>query len=159
MSSTLELRFETTIHARAERVFAILADLRNYDRWLPRSSAFHGTAEISDDPIRLGTTYVEPGPAGVRRGRVTAFDPPTQLGFEQPMTMRPRGAGLVDIGLTLVLTPTDDSVHLMRTVSLTFAGPVRLAKPLVTRSFMIENDRMMAALRTYAEAQAAPHDR
>ena len=66
----LQLTFETSIRASAERVFEVLADFRSYDRWLPRSSAFHGTTEISDDPIRLGTTYVEPGPTGVRRGRV-----------------------------------------------------------------------------------------
>jgi len=41
-----ELRFETDLHASAEQVFSLLAQLRDYDRWLPRSSAFHGTTEI-----------------------------------------------------------------------------------------------------------------
>jgi uncharacterized protein YndB with AHSA1/START domain len=36
------LRFEAEIRAGAERVFSLLADLRDYDRWLPKSPAFHG---------------------------------------------------------------------------------------------------------------------
>jgi uncharacterized protein YndB with AHSA1/START domain len=70
--AVVALRFETDVAANIERVFMLLAELRDYDRWLPRSSAFKGTSEISDGPIALGTTYVEPGPLGVRHGRVTA---------------------------------------------------------------------------------------
>ncbi len=58
----VELRFETDVGASADDVFSLLADLRGYDPWLPRSSAFHGTSTISDGPIGVGTTYVEPGP-------------------------------------------------------------------------------------------------
>jgi len=49
----IELKFETEIRASAERAFSLLADLRDYDRWLPRSSAFHGTVTISEGPITL----------------------------------------------------------------------------------------------------------
>lgn len=152
MSSEAELRFEVEILASAERVFELLADLRNYDRWLPTSSAFHGTTEISDGPIGVGTSYVEPGPAGIRRGRITQYNPPTALGFEQPMTMKPRQAGVIHIRLVHTLTPGPDSVHLRRLVYLSFSGPVRLAKPVVKRSFITENERMMTALKAYAEA-------
>jgi hypothetical protein len=41
----------------AERVFQLLSDLRNYDRWLPGSAAFHGTIAISDGPIAIGTSH------------------------------------------------------------------------------------------------------
>jgi len=155
MSSEAELEFEAQIRATAERVFALLSDLRNYDRWLPRSSAFHGTTEISDGPIGVGTTYVEPGPAGVRTGRITRYEPPTVIGFEQPMTMKPRGAGVIDIRVEHILTPSAGSVHLRRVLQLSFSGPVRFAKPLVQRSFVAENERMMVALKAYAEAEAA----
>jgi uncharacterized protein YndB with AHSA1/START domain len=153
LSSTMQLNFETEIRASAESVFALLVDLRNYDRWLPRSSAFHGTTEISDGPIGVGTTYIEPGPTGVRRGRITEYDPPTRLGFEQPMTMKPRVAGIIDIRLAHSLTPSADSVHLQRTIFLAFSGPVRFVQPLVKRSFVTENNRMMKALTAYAEAE------
>jgi uncharacterized protein YndB with AHSA1/START domain len=152
MPSDVQLVFEENIRASAERVFGLLADLRNYDRWLPPSSAFHGTTEISDGPIGVGTTYVETGPSGVRRGRVTDFDPPTRIGFEQPMTMKPRGAGVVNIDLVHMLTPTTDGVRLVRTVSLSLTGPIRVVRPLVRRSIVAENTRMIAAIRAYAES-------
>jgi uncharacterized protein YndB with AHSA1/START domain len=150
----MELEFEVEVRASAARVFALLVDLRDYDRWLPRSSAFHGTTEISDGPIGVGTTYVETGPSGVRRGRVTEYDPPTRLGFAQPMTMKPRAAGVIDIRLLHTLTPGAGSVHVRRALSLSFTGPVRFARPLVRRSFVAENERMMSALKAYAEADA-----
>ncbi len=151
----MQLDFETDIAARAETVFDLLSDLRGYDRWLPGSQSFHGTTEISDGPIGVGTTYVEPGPTGVRRGRITAYDRPTRLGFEQPMTLKPRAAGTIHIDLLLTLTPAGDSVHLKRTVDLTFSGPVRFAQGLVKRAFVSENARMLRALKDYAEATAA----
>jgi uncharacterized protein YndB with AHSA1/START domain len=91
----VELIFEADIRASAERVFSLLADLRDYDSWLPASSAFHGTVTISEGPIAVGT----------RRGVVTSMDPPTRLGFEQPMTLKPRVMGVIGIRPSHTLTP------------------------------------------------------
>ena len=89
----ISLSFEADIAASAERVFSLLADLRNYAQWLPASSAFYGTSEISEGPVGVGTTYVERTPVGVRHGVVTALVRPTRLDFEQPMTLKPRLLG------------------------------------------------------------------
>ncbi len=148
----IELRFEADIHASAERVFSLLIDLRNYDRWLPRSSAFHGTTKISDGPIKVGTRYVEPGPLGTRHGVVTGAVRPTLLTFEQPMTLRPRVLGVIGIRLFHTLTPMADSVHVLRKLELASRGPVMLLMPLVTNAFRVENERMMKALKTFAES-------
>jgi uncharacterized protein YndB with AHSA1/START domain len=146
------LKFETDIAASAERVFALLADLRGYDRWLPGSQAFHGTVAISGGPISVGTTYVEPGPLGTRHGLVTEMDRPTRLAFEQPMTLKPRFTGVIGIKLVHRLTPNGASVHLSRELELTPRGPIRLVMPFVKRMFRAENDRMMRTLKAYAEA-------
>jgi len=42
----------------------LTADLPNYGRWLPGSEAFGETTEVSPYPDRLGTTYLDAGPAG-----------------------------------------------------------------------------------------------
>lgn len=55
----LELRFEAKIRASPERVFNLLAELREYDQWMPGSAAFHGMARIPAGPIGVGTTYIE----------------------------------------------------------------------------------------------------
>jgi len=151
----IELRFETEIRASAERVFGLLADLRAYDRWLSPSSAFRGTTEISTDPIALGTTYVEQSPMGIRHGRVTGYEPPTQLNFEQPMTMKPRVFGTVGIRLFHTLTPGADSVHLLRILQLSPRGPVGLLVPRTLGAFRAENERMLRALKRFAEGEGS----
>src|SRR5271154_3342703 len=118
----IELHWEADIRASAERVFSLLAELRDYDRWLPRSSAFNGTNAISDGPIGVGTTYIEPGPLGVRHGKVTEFSPPTRLSFEQPMTMKLPALGVIGIRLFHRLTPGADHVHLLRALQLEAHG-------------------------------------
>jgi uncharacterized protein YndB with AHSA1/START domain len=147
----IALRFETEIQANAERIFALLADLNGYDRWLPRSWAWRGTSHISHGPTRLGTTYVEPGPFGVRHGRVTEFDPPTRIGFEQPMTSRRRVLGVIGIRLAHTLTPERDGIRLLRRLELEPRGPVRVVMPLLVAPFRAENTRVIGALKAFAE--------
>jgi hypothetical protein len=89
---------EADIQCSAEKIFDVIIDFRGQDRWLTESSAFHGTSEISSNPVIIGTTYREPGPLGVRNGTVTEFERPTKLTFHQPMTMKLH-AGTVDVTL------------------------------------------------------------
>jgi hypothetical protein len=57
-----DLRFSAQIHGSAEMIFDLVADMPNYDRWLPDSSAFGGTVDVKPYPVRLGTTYLDAGP-------------------------------------------------------------------------------------------------
>jgi hypothetical protein len=84
----IEIPSEADIQCAVERIFDLVIDLRGQDRWLTPSSAFHGTTEISSNPVALGTTYREPGPLGVRIGTVTEFERPTKVTFHQPMTVK-----------------------------------------------------------------------
>jgi uncharacterized protein YndB with AHSA1/START domain len=151
--AAIEMKWAVHVDSSADRVFALLAELRDYERWLPRSDAFHGTLSISDGPIAVGTTYVEPGPLGTRYGRVTELTPPTRLCFEQPMTLKPRFMGVIGIELSHDLTPVRGGVDVVRTLRMSPRGPVRLAMPLVRRAFRIENERMMKALKAFAESR------
>jgi uncharacterized protein YndB with AHSA1/START domain len=151
----IELRFERLIGANTESVFALLADLRDYDRWLPRSQAFHGTSRISEGPVGVGTTYVEDSPFGIRRGTVTGFVPPTFLNFEQPMQLKPAFFGEIGIKLFHVLAPQREGVHLLRRLELSPKGFVSPLVPLIAQAFRAENERMMTALKSFAEAEAA----
>jgi uncharacterized protein YndB with AHSA1/START domain len=151
MSAMIDLHFECDIKASAERVFGLLADLRDYDRWLPASSAFKGTHRISDGAIGVGTTYVEPGPFGVRQGQVTEFSPPTRLSFEQPMTLKLKAFGVIGIQLFHTLTQGAGSVHVHRQLRLEPRGLVRWTMSVIVPAFRAENERMMKALKAYAE--------
>jgi uncharacterized protein YndB with AHSA1/START domain len=148
-----KLNFEIDVRAPLEQVFTLITDLRAYDTWLPGSTAFHGTTTISDGPIRVGTTYVEPGPFAVRHGRVIELAPPIRVTFEQPMTLRPGFFGVVGIRLACDLAQAADSVRVRRSLDLTFQGPVKLARAVIIRLFEDENKRTLDALKTFAESQ------
>lgn len=147
------LRFDYEIAAAADRIFSLLSQLREYDRWLPRSTAFYGTSSISDGPISVGTTYVEESPFGVRRGVVTTYDPPRQLDFRQPMTLRPALLGRIDIVLRHSIAQSGESTLVQRSLELSPVGPVRFFMPIITRLFAAENRRMLDRLKIVAEAQ------
>ncbi len=149
------LGWEADIAATAEEVFSLLVDLRGYDRWLPSSSAYHGTIEISEGPIALGTTYIEPGPLGTRVGRITKLVRPTELCFEQPMTMKPSFLGVIGIRLFHTISPRPGFVHLVRRLELSPRGAIKVATPLLVRAFTAENERMMQALKQFAESSRA----
>jgi uncharacterized protein YndB with AHSA1/START domain len=148
-----QIRQEAEIVASAEKIFAAIVDLRGYERWLPTSNVFEGITDISSDPVALGTTWAEPGPNGVRHGTVTEFESPTRVTFHQPMTMRPRFLGVIDITVSLTLTPSPRSVHVRRVVTFRVPWPLKLVQPFVVRQFGTESGRTLAALKTFAESQ------
>jgi uncharacterized protein YndB with AHSA1/START domain len=145
----IEIPSEADIQCPAEKIFDVIIDLRGQDRWLTKSSAFHGTSEISSNPVTLGTTYREPGPFGVRHGMVTEFERPAKITFRQPMTMKLH-AGTVDVTLRYTLTPTAESAHVRRVVTLGVPWPLRLFQPLLVHAVRVESRRILLALKAYA---------
>ena len=147
----IEIPSEADISRPANEIFAIIADLRQQDTWLPRSTSFRGTVDLTENPVLLGTTYREPGPLGVRDGMVTEYDPPTRITFHQPMTLR-FGLGTIDVVLRYVLTPGAGCTHVRRVVTLRIPlRPVKLLQPIVVREFRNESARTLTALKAYAD--------
>jgi hypothetical protein len=150
VGAMVEMPSEASIQCSAETIFDLIIDFRGQDRWLAKSSAFHGTNEISSNPVTLGTTYREPGPFGVRNGEVTEFERPTKVTFHQPMTMK-YNLGTVDVTVRYSLTPGSGSTHVKRVVSIGIPWPLRLFQPLLAREFRTESGRSLLALKAYAD--------
>jgi len=146
-----ELLSEADIRCSAENVFDVITDFRGQDRWLARSSAYHGTTEVSSNPVTLGTTYREPGPFGVRHGTVTELERPTKITFHQPMAMILRW-GTVDVTVRYTLTPGAGSTHVTRVVTLGIPWSQKLLRPLLVHAFRAESSRTLLALKVYADA-------
>ncbi|HEY2269439.1 MAG TPA: SRPBCC family protein [Streptosporangiaceae bacterium] len=146
---------EADIRCPAEKIFDVITDFGDQDRWLAKSSAFRGTTAISPGPVTLGTTYVEPGPFGVRNGVVTEFARPASITFRQPMTLR-LGAGVVDVTLRYTLTPgpAPGVTHVARVVTMTVPRRLRLIQPVLVRAFRAESTRTLMALKAHADALA-----
>jgi uncharacterized protein YndB with AHSA1/START domain len=149
-----EIPAEADIRCPAEKIFDVIINFGGQDRWLTRSSAYHGTLEVSSDPVTLGTTYREPGPFGVRHGRVAEFERPTAITFHQPMTMRLH-AGTVDVLMRYTLTPVEGGTRVRRVVTLGIPWSLKLVQPVLIRAFRTESSRILRALKAYAETLAS----
>ena len=153
---TKELRFVTFVKGAPETIFDLVADMPNYRRWLPDSSAFGGTVDVMPYPVRLGTTYLDAGPI-LKPGSVTEFDPPKHISFHHTVQLRQAFLKTdVDARIRYTLDPMGGGTSVDRKLVLTFDlhGVTSLALPLLLYGFRKENNRTLAELKRCVEAQA-----
>ena len=95
---------------------------------------------------------MDAGPAGIRPGEVTEYDPPTRISFHQPMQVK-QGfvTGTIDIHLRHTLETLGQKTRLNRDLTLGIQGLLKVAQPLVIAEFRQENERMLQALKQYVE--------
>ncbi len=156
--STRDLRFTVLIKGSPETIFDLVADMPNYGRWLPDSSAFRGTVSVTPYPVRLGTTYLDAGPIQ-KPGSVTEYDRPRHLSFHHTVQLRQSFLNTdVDAQIRYTFDRKDGGTFVDRRLVLTFNlhGIARLALPLILYGFRKENYRTLAALKRYLEAPTAP---
>src|SRR5271155_5263875 len=140
--STSQPRFTARIEGSPAVIFELVADMPNYGRWLPGSQAFGGTTEVSPYPVRLGTTYLDAGPAGQRPGSVTAYEPPKHIAFHHTMLLQqgPLTAN-IDVHVRYTLEPVEAGTLIVRDLDLAIQtrGLMKIAEPLVLYAFRKEN--------------------
>ena len=141
-----ELHFSIEIYQPPEAVFALIADLANYGRWLAPSTTYAETVEISENPVRAGTTYRDVNTSNAMRGLVQECTPYSLIVFHQE-TEKP---GLA-ITARYELAPMEGGMRLERTTILTTAGLLRLAQPVVVARTRAENARALQAMKAYLE--------
>jgi hypothetical protein len=128
--------------------------------WLLGTEAFGGTTEVSPYPVRLGTTYLDAGPAGQRTGSVTAYDPPKHVAFYHTMLLK-RGplTANIDVHVRYTFEPVERATFVIRDLDLTIQIPglLKVAEPLVVWVFR-KNVRILAELKRYVEAQPKQRD-
>jgi uncharacterized protein YndB with AHSA1/START domain len=151
--------YTATICAPPATLFDLLADLPNYNRWLPDSDAFEATTDVDPYPVQLGSRYHDgkPGdPGKAWWGTVIGFQRPGLLDFNHTIKITPLRA-TVDVHIHYSLEQDGEGTQLSRWLVLDFTMPP-LLRPLrraVTTRFDEENVRTLAALKQYAEAQPA----
>lgn len=146
------LHFTTVIQAPPQAVFDRLADFAHYDNWLTPSSLFKTNLEITDNPVRQGTTYVDNG----LHGEVTICQPPQNLTFHQLTKLKLAGfipAGL-DITIAYQLKADGEGTDLTRDVTVQTSGVLKLLQSRLLTSIAAENRRILAALKAGCENSA-----
>jgi uncharacterized protein YndB with AHSA1/START domain len=149
----VEIPLQAEMQCPAERIFEVIADLNGQDRWLDRSTVFRGTVDVSDDPVRLGSTYREPSPQGVRHGEVTEFEPPVRITFHHPLSLRPFGR--IDFVQRYTLEPLGETTLVRRVAVVGIPAYLRLAARVIVRTTTRESGRTLTALKTYCESLPA----
>jgi uncharacterized protein YndB with AHSA1/START domain len=139
------------IAASPEVVFDLVSDLHGYSRWLPSAGDYEGTSEISPPPVAVGTTYVEHSRAGVRNGLVIALARPDVIAFRQPMTLRPRSLGTIESTVSMSVAATATGSRVTRTIELGIPRRLKLVRSFVAGRFARESERMLRALKAFAE--------
>jgi hypothetical protein len=160
------IHVSTAIAADPDAVFALIIDLPAYNDWLPTSTAFKGTTEVSDTPIVVGTKYVERSPSGTRYSEVVELDHAQRhVAFRQPMRLA-LGMGIqirVDMKVNDTTAGTAQGVHLSgvhlssvvdRRVTLEFPWYMSPVAGVITGQFEKEIKRTMSEMRRYLERQA-----
>ena len=150
--SEAHLLFTCEIAAAPEAVFDLVADLPHYGRWLPHSSAFGGTVDVTPYPVRLGTTYLDAGPIQ-KPGKVTEFDPPRHIAFQHTVMIRNPISTDVEARIRYTFEPRGGRTVVMRELHLgiELRGLQRLLRPALVRGFRKENLRTLACLGRYLE--------
>ena len=139
--------FTIDIARPAEHVFALIADLPNYHRWLPPSGLYGATTRVSDTPVTLGTTYVD-GKQATLHGRVTEFRPPFALAFHQEARLL---LSRLTIDIHYRLEPLGTHTRVYRTTTPRLSGVLALLQPLIVRPIRNENRRTLAMMKQYLE--------
>ena len=126
----------------------------NYGGWLPDSSAFGGTVDVTPYPVRLGTTYIDAGPI-LKPGSVTEYDRPKHIAFHHTVQLRRRFLNTdIDARIRYTFDPKNGGTRVDRRLVLRFNlhGVSSLTLPLLLYGFRKENNRTLAALKRYVEA-------
>jgi uncharacterized protein YndB with AHSA1/START domain len=143
-----DIHLSVDIQRPPEDVFNLLADIAHYQRWLPPSKTYIETTDISDMPIKQGTTYVDKNTNGVMMGTVQEYQPNSLIVFHQ-VGKNPN----VDITARYELSPKGQGTHLERTTMMSMSGLWRLLQPIAARQVQAENERTLNTLKAYLEAQ------
>lgn len=148
--------YATRVEAPPPVLFELLSDMPNYRRWLPPSTSFEGTADVTPYPVRLGSRYRDGRPDEPGKewwGTVTGFQPPGSIDFHHTIEVSQVRA-TVDVHIHYSFEEVEGQTELGRWLVLDiemplFLRPLRIA---IIRSFDRENMRTMAAVKQYAEA-------
>ena len=146
MSTTIST-IDLAIKRSPAVVYEALTSLGQLRVRLDTSSTYRGTVEVSDDPVRVGSTYVDRTPLGELHGEVLELEPDRRVVFRQATARRD-----LDIRITYALEPVAGGTRLVRTGVITTRGWLGAVHPLVVWATRAENRRTMAAIKTSLEA-------
>ena len=150
------LHFTTTINAPPQAVFDRIADFLHYDQWLPPSGMYQSVLEVSQNPVRIGSTYVDKGTNSTMHGEVTVCQRPQRITFHQVTHLKllmviPAG---LDVTIAYQFEASDTGTNLTRDVTVQASGVLALVQSRLLKEISAESQRVLAALKVGCEKSA-----
>jgi uncharacterized protein YndB with AHSA1/START domain len=149
-SSVVRYESETAIERPIEEVFARLADLADYGRWMHRNGMFRRCGQTSDGPLGKGTSYFDASRMGTFRGEVTEFQPPSRIAFRE--TLRMFGSDLMEARPQYSLEGDGRRTIVHHVAEGELFGPLRVMKPVAAMLARGERARTLESLRRSLES-------
>jgi uncharacterized protein YndB with AHSA1/START domain len=148
-ATTIRYETRTTIDRPISEVFARLADLDGYRRWMHHTGLFRRAGQTSGGPLGLGSAYFDATRMGTFRGEVTDYEPPSRIGFRE--TLRWFGSDLMEARPQFFLEEAGDTTMLHHVAEGDLFGMMRLMKPVAALMARSERSRTVASLRRSLE--------
>lgn len=140
------------IDSPIDRVFNLITDLKNYDKWLPPSNIFYEIKQISDNPVKLGTTYIDQGASTAMRGKIIELHPSTDVTFHQTTQFKMLLFNArMDIQIQYTLETVENKTRVTRDFTLNVQGILKLMQPVLVSTIRKENERILQAMKAYLE--------
>ena len=136
------------------KVFQLIIDLAHYKDWLPASKLYSETVNISDNPVKQGTTYIDKGRLLMMDGEVVEVHPPSHISFQQVVRFN-----VLFLSTLLRIEIQYTLVNINRRTRVTRATTVKTKSLLFSmfgssfsKRLSRENERILDAMKTYLES-------
>ena len=150
-STTVRYETRTTIGRPIGDVFARLADLDGYGKWMHRTGLFRRSGQTSGGPLGPGTAYVDATRMGTFRGQVVDYQPPSRIGFRE--TLRWFGSDLMQARPEFFLEADRDRTIVHHVAEGDLFGVMRVMKPVAAVLARSERSRTVRSLRRALESE------
>ena len=150
----MQKTFRTHINGVTKKqVFDLIANIANYDTWLPSSTTFLGVHDISDTPIKHKTTYTDGQGRLEMHGEIQIYAPPEQIIFHQVSNFRALGfiSSGVDITIDYILVQEHSGTTVIRNYEVEFSGILKIVRPVALSQINSENERILHIMKTVLE--------
>ena len=149
------MQFHIAVARSIETVFELISDLSGYKAWLPSSELFTEVVDISDYPVKVGTTYGDKGATTTMRGEVVAMEPPRIIAFRQTTHIeRAFLSGELTISIRYQLEAIGGGeTQITRELHMHTTGLLTVARPLLIMAIRKENERILQSMKIYLESR------
>ena len=148
--STVRFESSTVIRRPIGEVFERLADLPSYGRWMHRTGLFRRCAQISESPVRKGTTYLDATRMGTFEGEVTEFAPPSRIAFRETLSWF--GTQMTQARPEYSLEEDEEATVVHHIAVGELFGWMRVMKPAAALMAKAERTRTLKSLRRSLES-------